>query len=86
MSTSHQRPAFACKAVVQNDFEFIKLTARQRTCALHLLQGMKYKEIAEELQLSSRTIECYVNQLKQKLKCRSKVELVIKLMRIGERV
>ena len=86
MSTSHQLPAYACRAAVPDDFGFINLTARQRTCALYLLQGMKYKEIADELKLSARTIECYVNQLKQKLKCRSKVELVIKLMRIGERV
>lgn len=86
MSATHQLHTFPCMTAVQEDFGLIKLTSRQRICALHLLQGMKYKEIADELKLSARTIECYVNQLKQKLKCRSKVELVIKLMRLAEKV
>lgn len=58
------------------------LSHRQLDCARLLLQGMKYKEIAKELHLSARTIESYIHDLRLKLKCRNRTELVIKLIDI----
>jgi len=55
------------------------LTRRQNDCALLLLNGMKYHEIANKLNLSRRTIETHVEYLKTKLNCRNKSELIIKL-------
>ena len=59
-----------------------KLTDRQRDCAIHLLNGLTYREIAFQLNLSSRTIETHIECLKEKLKCRNKSELIIKLLAI----
>jgi LuxR family quorum-sensing system transcriptional regulator SolR len=58
----------------------ITLTNRQSECARLLLQGKKYKEIAVELNLSTRTIESYIDILKNKLQCQNRTELALKLV------
>ena len=57
----------------------IKLSNRERQCAYLLMKGMTAKEIAIYLQLSSRTIEIYLHNLKSRLHCKNKTELIIKL-------
>lgn len=56
----------------------VHLTPRQRQCGILLLQGHTQKEIAKHLALSPRTVETYINQLRQKLECRNKAELILK--------
>lgn len=56
-----------------------KLTHRQLDCAKYLLKGMKYHEIATKLHLSVRTVETHMEYLKDKLGCRNKTELILKL-------
>lgn len=54
-----------------------RLTSRQAECAYHLAKGMSYKEIAIILGgLSPRTIEEHVYNIRQKLNCRNKSELI----------
>lgn len=57
------------------------LSAREKQCAYHLLNGMTAKEIGQQLGLSSRTIESYIENMKNKLMCRNIIELVIVLMK-----
>lgn len=57
----------------------ISLSIRQQQCASFLLQGMTAKEIARELNLSKRTIEHYIENLRKKLSCRNKSQLIIHL-------
>lgn len=65
-----------------NDELYSQLSKRQKECALMLLNGMTTKEISEALKLSQRTIETYVNNLKYKLHCQNKTQLIIKLAQL----
>ena len=57
-------------------FQSCLLTDREIECASWAVQGLTNREIANEMQLSSRTIEAYINNLKKKLNCYSKVQLI----------
>lgn len=54
-------------------------TKREIDCANLLMKGMKIKEIALALNLSPRTVETHINNLKIKLNCRDKSGIIIKL-------
>jgi DNA-binding CsgD family transcriptional regulator len=41
---------------------------------------MKYKEIGRKLNISHRTVETHIEQIKNKLNCVNKAELYIKLL------
>ena len=55
-----------------------RLTQRQEECLKHLVQGMSLKQIAKHLSLSPRTVEHYLESVKMKLDCNSRVELFAK--------
>ena len=55
---------------------FPTLTERQLDCLYGLVTGMTAKQIAEMLSLSSRTVEGYLEILKNKLNCKDRAELV----------
>ncbi|WP_172622717.1 response regulator transcription factor [Aquicella siphonis] len=57
----------------------VKLTNRELDCARLLMKGCKIKEIASIINLSPRTVETHINNLKMKFSCRDKVELIIRL-------
>lgn len=57
----------------------IYLSKRQLSCAEFLLKGMTSKQIATQLNLSPRTIETYIEILKNKFQCHNKTELILKL-------
>jgi DNA-binding CsgD family transcriptional regulator len=54
------------------------LSARQQECLYHLLRGKSAGTIAEILKLSKRTIESYIEEIKYKMHCASKAELIEK--------
>jgi LuxR family quorum-sensing system transcriptional regulator SolR len=57
----------------------LDLSTRQLQCAHLLLQGKSGKEMALTLNLSARTVESYLENMKIKLACRNKADLIIKL-------
>jgi DNA-binding CsgD family transcriptional regulator len=59
--------------------ENIYLTPREVQCISCLFEGKTAKEIAKILNISPRTVEYYIAQLKLKLQCRTVTELVAKL-------
>ena len=60
---------------LQNKFN---LSPQQEKCFQLILQGFRSREIAEQMQLSHRTIEHYIAHIKLKLKCRSMRELILR--------
>lgn len=59
------------------------LTERQMDCLFFLIQGMTMKQIATSLNLAPKTIEHYLEAIKQKLGCRSRTELISKALQIA---
>jgi DNA-binding CsgD family transcriptional regulator len=54
----------------------IYFTKREAECVVWLLKGKKFSEIATILNLSSRTVEYYMQNIKAKVGCRTKLELI----------
>lgn len=57
----------------------IKLSRREIDCVKYLLQGKTAPEIAQIINISVRTAESYIDNIKIKLNCRTKQELVDRL-------
>ena len=57
-------------------FEDIYFTKREAECMVQLLRGKSVRAAAETLKLSPRTVEFYLKNMKKKLKCRTKYELI----------
>lgn len=51
-------------------------TTREGECMLGLLSGKTIVRVAAELELSPRTVEFYLKNMKSKLGCRTKSELI----------
>ena len=56
------------------------LTQRETQCLFHLLEGHTAKEIAKLLKISPRTVEGYIENMKNKLDCATTSELLLKAM------
>lgn len=57
----------------------IPLSRRESQCLQFLLEGKSAKQTAYLLHLSTRTVETYLDSLRHKAKCRTKLELIGKL-------
>ena len=73
------------KATTLRQFHFdekckgLTLSAREIQIIEHLLEGMTSEEIGETIFLSSRTVEDYLSQLREKFNVKSKSKLIRKL-------
>lgn len=54
------------------------LTKREAECLYYLVRAKTAKEIALLLNISPRTVESYIDTLKMKLECNSKIDLVLR--------
>lgn len=59
----------------------VRFTRREKECIQYLLYGMTAKEIAKELKLSPRTVETYLENIKTKIDCFSKTQLIQKIIK-----
>lgn len=67
--------AFAGTAPKPEDAELDQLTAREREVLRHLARGYMYKEIAQRLGISVKTVEAHVSAVLRKLQLSSRHEL-----------
>jgi len=58
------------------------LTQRQIDCLICLTQGMTQKQIGIKLNLSPKTVEHYIEAIKEKMNCRTRSELIKKGLQI----
>ena len=64
-----------------NDFpEMLLLTVRERQVMELLLLGYTAKGVAQNLNISFRTVEVYIDKIKKKFQCSTKIELMQKLI------
>ena len=66
---------FKKKCVCRGSF-----SQREMQCLKLLLQGKSAKEIARILDLSPRTVEFYIRNMKKKTHCRTRSELILKAL------
>lgn len=67
--------AFASIPVVQVDDDLAQLTPREREVMQHVARGYTYKEIAEELVISIKTVETHVSSVLRKLQLDNRHQL-----------
>lgn len=56
------------------------LTFREKDCLNALISGLSAKEIAREMALSPRTVENHLDNIKRKLNCRTRTQLLCTLL------
>lgn len=71
--------AFSHRSNKQLNNQLLGFTKRELDCANLLIRKHKVKEIAAKMQVSPRTVETHLNNIKMKLNCSDKMELIIKL-------
>jgi len=57
-------------------YQSVHFTRREAQCMVHFLQGKTVVDTAKELRLSPRTVEYYVKNMRQKMQCKTKQDLV----------
>jgi DNA-binding NarL/FixJ family response regulator len=68
--------AFADEPVpAEADPELDQLTAREREVLQHIARGYMYKEVAQRLGISAKTVEAHVSAVLRKLQLSSRHEL-----------
>jgi|SRR5579862_557689 len=68
---------------IQSDHNPFQLSQRQKECVFYMLRGKTTKQIAEILNLSKRTVDFYIENIKNKIACHAKSELLIALIEAG---
>lgn len=59
------------------------LTIREHQVLSLLVEGMSAKEIAIDLGIAPRTVECHIDHLRAKMHCRNRAQLVALAVGIG---
>jgi DNA-binding NarL/FixJ family response regulator len=67
--------AFTTQTSAAQDSELDQLTAREREVLRHIARGYMYKEIAQRLGISNKTVEAHVSAVLRKLQLSSRHEL-----------
>lgn len=69
--------------IIEDNYPELSLSERETECFFYLLRGHSAKAVGTKLNLSVRTIESYLENIKNKLSCSSKTELIEKAYSLG---
>lgn len=61
----------------------VVLSKRQSECLYYLLRGKSAVSIAKLLGLSPKTVEYYIDEIKNKMVCNNKAEVIEKAIEMG---
>ena len=64
---------------------FERLTEREKECLEYLVKESSNANIASAMNISIRTVETHIDRIKNKLQCRTRHELIIKLLSLVKR-
>lgn len=64
--------------LIGEELQNIKLSARELECLFYLVRGKTSADIAECMRLSKRTVESYIDNIKIKMNCPTKADLIEK--------
>jgi len=64
-------------------FSDLNLSKRESECLFYLIHGKTAKLIAKQLNISTRTVESYINNLKYKLNCETKNDIIDRSIELG---
>ncbi len=69
--------------IIKTAAEETYLTSQEFSCVLLLMKGKTTKEIAKALKIKPRTVEAHIDNIRTKLNCHTKVEVVTKIIANG---
>lgn len=69
--------------VEEIDYPYNLLSERESECFSLFVKGFSNTEISKKLILSSKTVDVYINRIKQKLNCATRNDLLIKAEQAG---
>lgn len=70
------------RIILTSSGKAVKLTQREAECLFHLSNGQSGKIIARLLRISPRTVEVHLDNIKKKLECNTRIELMSKFCAI----
>lgn len=73
-------PAYQAKCILKQTNEPVLLTNREMECLKHLLDGKSAKQSAAMMNISTRTVEFHLNNIKMKTASNSKLEILSKII------
>jgi DNA-binding CsgD family transcriptional regulator len=77
VSVSEAHPS---RIYVSKKYPHVYFTERELECASELVKNKNNREIAKSLKLSALSVEFYLDNLKMKLKCYERSELINKVL------
>jgi|SRR3989344_4433282 len=80
-SSSHKEKMRLKRFYLGDPYQDVYLTAREASCMWQFLNHKTISETAKSLNLSPRTVEFYTNNMKAKLACYSKAELIQRVLK-----
>lgn len=64
-------------------YSHVGLTEREFECAICLLEGKTAKQTSKDLEISRRTVETHLSNIKSKVNCKTKAELISIFLKNG---
>jgi len=81
MSSHIARKVVASFQEAQQNIELEKLSQREQEILLHLSKGLRYKEIADALFVSTETVRTHIRNIYQKLQVNSRTDALNKIFK-----